>query len=297
MAGVPIVDDEENGSVEVNVRYLLISNPPHGDAAAAEVASYFGITAAEVRMKANYGVPEIWFAEDEEEKLLDTAAALDAAGLRTVVVAGSDLIDIPEQSPAGSLDFADEGIQGECDDSGWTLPYDAPIVAVFCRPRVVLQDVRAPARSAPSLRRDPLMSLGRGGSPRSSTGADPDQLGASPFLDLYATSDNGPLRISIVQEITSSSLPHGQSAMENLVGECESQFENLYVDRRLVDMVPRGAKNVVAGGNFEAARSGFSYATESLARLLASLSPHLRDVSQTDLSSRLAYLTNRSLLS
>ena len=85
--------------------------------------------------------------------------------------------------------------------------------------------------------------------------------------------------------------------MENLVGECESRFENAYLDRRLVDMTPRGAKNVVTGSDFEADRSGFSYATESLDRLLGSLSPRLKDVSQADLSSRLAFLTNRSQIS
>lgn len=297
MAGVLMVDDEEKRSVRVNAQHLLISNPPHGDAAAAEVASYFGLTAAEVQMKANYGIPEIWFSDDGEDKLLDIAAGLEAGGLSTVLVAGSDLVDVPEQSLAGSFAFADEGMQGECDDSSWTLPYDAPIVAVFSRPRVVLQDVRAPARSTPSLRRDPLLSMGRGGSARSSTGAEEDQLGASTSLDIYAASDNGLRRISIVQEITSSSLPHGRSTMENLVAECESRFENGYVDRRLVDMMLRGAKNVVTWDDFEAARSGFSYATQSLAQLLGSLSPALKDLSQTDLSSRLAYLTNRSRLS
>ena len=292
-----MVDDEENRSARVNARHLLISNPPHSDAAVAEVASYFGLTAAEVQMKANYGVPEIWFAEDEEAKLEDTAAALDAAGLRTVLVAGSDLVDVPEQSPAGSFAFADEEMQGERDDSGWTLPYDAPIVAVFSRPRVLLQDVKPPVRSTPSLRRDPLMSMGRGGSHRSSTGADQDQLGVSPFLDLYALSDDGLLRISIVQEISSSSLPHGLSTMQNLVEECENRFEKAYLDRRLVDMTLRGMANVVTSVDFQIHRMGFSYATEALAHLLGSLSPDLKDISQADLSSRLAYLTNRSRIS
>ena len=281
----------------MNARYLLISDPPHGDAAAAEVASHFGLTAAEVQMKANYGVPEIWFAEDEEAKLLDTAAALDAAGLRTVLVAGSDLVEIPGQSPAGAFDFTDEGLQGERDDSGWSMAYDAPTIAVFSRPRVEVQDAKAPPRSAPTLRRDLLMSLGRGGASRRSPGGSQVELGVSPFLDLYAHSDDGLLRISIVQEISSSSLPHGLSAMQNIVEECEDRFEKAYLDRRLVDMTLRGMANVVTSANFQIYRRGFSYATEALAHLLDSLSPDLKDISQADLSSRLAYLTNRSRIS
>ena len=46
----------------VNARQLLISNPPHGDVDTLGAASHFGLAAAEVGMKANYGLPEVWFA-------------------------------------------------------------------------------------------------------------------------------------------------------------------------------------------------------------------------------------------
>ncbi len=281
----------------MNALHLLISDPPHGDTAAAEVASRFGLTAAEVQMKANYGVPEIWFAEDDEARLAGIAEALATAGLRTVLVAGSDLVEIPGQSPADSFAFTDEGMQGERDESGWTLAYDAPITAVFSRPRVYLPDGRAPSRSSASLRRDPLVSMVRGSVAQRGPDGGQVESEASPFLDLYALSDDGLQRISIVQEITSSSLPHGLSAMQNLVSECETRFENAYIDRRLMDMTIRASANVVTGVDFEADRSGFSYATEALTHLLASLSPDLRGISQPDLSSRLAYLTNRSRIS
>ena len=67
----------------MSTRYLLISDPPHDDVDAAEAASYFGLTVAEVRMKSNCGLPEVWFAEEDEAKLSDTAAALEAAGFNT----------------------------------------------------------------------------------------------------------------------------------------------------------------------------------------------------------------------
>ena len=62
-------------------------------------------------------------------------------------------------------------------------------------------------------------------------------------------------------------------------------------------MTLRGMANVVTSVNFQIYRRGFSYATEALAHLLDSLSPDLKDISQADLSSRLAYLTNRSRIS
>ena len=156
-------------SVSVNDRHLLISNPPHGDTTVAEVASHFGLTATEVQVKANYGIPEVWFADDEV-KLQDIAAALAAAGLGTVLATASDLAEIPAQSVAGSFEFTSEGLQGEGEDSEWSMAYDTPTIGVFYRPRVEIEASRPPARSAPTLRRDPLMSLGRGGAQRSGPG-------------------------------------------------------------------------------------------------------------------------------
>jgi len=85
--------------------------------------------------------------------------------------------------------------------------------------------------------------------------------------------------------------------MLNLVEECENRFENVYLDRRLVDMRLRGVKNVVTGANFDVHRKGFSFATIALNHLLDSISPDLKDNTQADLSSRLVYLTNRSRIS
>ena len=283
----------------MNDRHLLISDPPHGDVDAAEAASHFGLAAAEVRMKANYGLPEIWFAGEDEAKLADTAAALEAIGFNSVLVAGSDLVEIPGQSPAVSFAFTDGGLSVEGDDSGWTMAYDTPALGVICRPRGGALDAKQATRSITSH----FLSTGRMGIGRPGPGTSQDEPGALPFLDLYAPSDNGPLRISIVQEITSfSQLPanpsSGQSPMQNLVAECENRFESMYVDHRLEDMTLRGPARVMTGAPPAGpARAGFSFATEALAGLLVSLSPDLRDISQPDLSARLAYLTNRSRLS
>ncbi len=287
----------------MSARHLLISNPPHGDVDALEAAPHFGLAAVEVRMKANYGLPEIWFAGEDEAKLQATSAALETVGFNSVVVASSDLVEIPEQSPAVSFVFTDEGLSVEHDDSEWTMAYDVPTVGVFCRPRGGALDAKAPTKSITSH----FLSSGRMGIGRPSPGSGEVEAGASAFLDFYVRSDTGLLRISIVQEVTSfSALPAnpspGLSPMQNLVAECEDQFENVYVDRRLEDMTLRGPARVVTEGATEGAspqptRTGFSYATEALDGLLVSLSPDLRGISQPDLSSRLAYLTNRARIS
>ena len=105
----------------MSARYLLISNPPHGDVDAIEAAPHFGLAAAEVRMKANYGLPEIWFAGEQESKLQDTATALDSAGFSTVVVAGDDLVQVPEQTPAESFAVTDEGLLVGREGSEWLM--------------------------------------------------------------------------------------------------------------------------------------------------------------------------------
>jgi len=283
----------------VNARHLLVSDPPHGDVDAAEAASHFGLAAAEVRMKANYGLPEIWFAGEDEAKLLDTSAALEMAGFNSVVVSGSDLVEIPGQSPAVSFEFTDAGLSVEGDDSRRVMLYDAPTIGVFCRPRGGALDAKAPSKSITSH----FLSSGRMGIGRPTPSAGQVEPGALAFLDLYAPSDTGLLRISIVQGITSFSLlpanqSPGLSPIHNLVAECESRFQNLYVDHRLEDMTLRGPARVVTGVPPSGpSRTGFSYATEALAGLLGSLSPHLTDISQPDLFSRLAYLTNRARIS
>jgi len=284
----------------VSARHLLISNPPHGDVNALDAASHFGLAAADVGLKVNYGLPEIWFADEDEAKLQDIATALEKAGLNSTLVAGSDLVEVPGQTPAESFAFTDEGLQVDLADSGWTVAYDGPAIAVYGRPRIDVQRGKAPASSIASR----MSSWGRTRIPRpGSPDAVTGEPGVSPFLDVYTHSDSGLLRTSIVQEITSFSglsddLPHGLSAMQSLVAECESRFEDVYVDHRLVDMTLRGITRVVTGPNPGGpVRTGFSFATEALAELLGSLSPDLKDIRQADLSSRLAYLTDRSRIS
>ncbi len=86
--------------------------------------------------------------------------------------------------------------------------------------------------------------------------------------------------------------------MRNFVADCEERFENVYLDHRLVDMTLRGAPRVlIVADPHGPARAGFSYASHGLVGLLNFLSSDLKEVAQADLSSRLAYLTDRSRIS
>ena len=84
--------------------------------------------------------------------------------------------------------------------------------------------------------------------------------------------------------------------MWSVLKECDARFENMHFDQRLVDMRLRGVMRLVAPPD-SSRRTRFSYATTALTELLGSLSPALRDASQGDLSSQLAYLTRRSRIS
>ncbi len=90
---------------------LVVSNPPHEkEVDASRAAPCFGLTAADVRMKANYVAPEIWVMGTVRSKMEDAARTLREAGLNVVVVAGRDLANIPAPARVKSLSFT--GLEG-----------------------------------------------------------------------------------------------------------------------------------------------------------------------------------------
>ncbi len=274
-------------------QHLLISDPPHNEVDAISAAPHFGLTAAEVRMKANYKVPEIWFAQEDRAALDETAAALRETGLETVVVEGGDLVDIPPQSPADSVAFEDDGLRIDGDGSEWKVAYDAPAIGIFGHPQPAEEHTQ---RTAVSLAA-PFSSRGHLRRRTPNHAAESAQPESSAFLDLYVPSDKGLLRICIVEGVTDvSGLPHdpaGPTGIWSLVKECEARFEHMHLDRRLVDMKLRLLQPFVPAAGAPH-RTGLSFATTALAELLGSLSPALRDAPQAALSSQLAYLTTRS---
>lgn len=249
---------------------LVVSNPPHEkEVDPHRAAPCFGLTAADVGMKANYGAPEIWVMSTVRSKMEDAAQTLREAGLNVVVIAGKDLANIPAPARVKSFSFTDTYLLASVEDFEVGLLYDAPITAVFCK---------APEGSPAELTRPTGTAL----------------------LDIYGSRKGELLRISFVQEVVNFSglanmkLPTAEGNMLKFVWECERRFTKAQFDRRLVDVRLRRSLIIdTAASSYQHQRKGFSYATTGLAALLESLSPDLKDISQFELGSRLAYLTKR----
>ena len=249
---------------------LVVSNPPHEkEVDATRAAPCFGLTAVDVLMKAKYVAPEIWVMSTVRSKMEDAAGTLREAGLNVIVIEGEDLANIPPPARVKSFSFTDTYLLASVEDFEVGLLYDAPITAVFCK---------APEGSPAELTRPTGTAL----------------------LDIYGSRKGELLRISFVQEVVNFSgladvkLPTVEGNMLKFVWECERRFTKAQFDRRLVDVRLRRSLIIdTAASSYQQQRKGFSYATTGLAALLESLSPDLKDISQFELGSRLAYLTKR----
>ncbi len=120
------------------------------------------------------------------------------------------------------------------------------------------------------------------------------------LLDIYGSRKGELLRISFVQDVVDFSglgdlkLPTADGNMLKFVAECQQRFTKAQFDRRLVDVRLRRSLIIDAAARPpHEERKGFSYATTALAKLLESISPDLRNISQFELGSRLAYLTKQ----
>ncbi len=286
---------------------LVVSNPPHNEVNARQAAPCFGLPPAEARMKANYPVPEIWLADTDKNKMEEAAQALREAGLNVVVVASEELANFPPQVKVKSFSFADSHLLVSVEDTDVELPYDAAITAVFCKPREQAAEERHSIASSGSVgfgrrvfmtsTRSSMTGLeGRSSMAGSGTG---DQAESSAFLDVYAPGDGGLKRISIFQDVVDFSglgelkLARATDNLAMFVAEFEDRFTQATVDRRMEKARVRNVQLVRKGTPQYGHRRGFSYATESLYKLLESVSPELKRLSQFELGSRLAYLTRR----
>ncbi len=285
---------------------LVVSNPPHNEVNARQAAPCFGLPPAEARMKANYPAPEIWLADTDKSKMEEEAQALREAGLNVVVVAGEELANFPPQVKVKSFSFADSHLLVSVEDSDVELAYDAAITAVFCKPREQTVEERHSIASSGSVgfgrrvfmtRTRASMTGLEGRSSMAGSGAG-DQT-ESAFLDIYASGDGGLKRISVIQDVVDFSglgelkLARATDNLVMFVAEFVDRFTQATVDRRMEKARVRKAQLVRKATPQYGHRRGFSYATESLSKLLESVSPELKRLSQFELGSRLAYLTWR----
>jgi hypothetical protein len=263
-------------------------------------------------MKANYPVPEIWLAADEVGRMQETAEELSAAGLSVAVVPGEQLGTLPPREEVQAFELADAGLVATLEGSQVTLPYDARLTAVYCTPRQAagldgastggrsgLTEGMARRSSSVFMTRDSLVGFGGLGGRSSAAGGGEVVPGESSFLDVYFTEGDAARRLTVLQDkvdfsgLGEMALPNAATNMEMLVQEIEDRFKSGAVDRRLVNMQPRQRPMVGTPTPDHPERKGFSFATEALNRLLESISPDLKGVSQFELSSRLAFLTRR----
>jgi hypothetical protein len=271
---------------------LVVSDPPQQGANADDAARHLGLTPEQFLGKAAYPIPEIWFAHPDATRVQETAGALRDAGCRIQVVPGETLARFPTRRRIRAFSFDAGGFVAHLDDGDVTLPYEAPVVAVFCRPRE-----GAERHSAPRLRRSSSLfsytdRVLEGGSAVAAS-EDVDDI---PFLDLFVGVNGAAQRLTVVQNAVSFAglgrmQPRAATNMEALVGSWEDRFGQGRMDRRLVGMRLRARGSVRPAGSEH--RRGFSFASPGLVALLSAVSDGLDHLPQAELSARLAFLTQR----
>lgn len=239
---------------------LVLSHPPHGAEVDVKLAApVLALVPADVRLKVNYPVPEIW-AADAANAAEASAARLREARFRVVVVPASALAAIPARNPVTSFAFEDHRLLIRAREET-PLAYEAPVIAVLFTPR-------------------------------------PGESKASPapaFLDLYAMAGGRLRRCTFLQGATGfGGMGERQSAsfgmnLHALAAGIGQRFSKPTLDERLVNMQVRRRVGAPPPGVI---RRGYSFATASLNALLESVAPGLSEIEHEDLASRLAFLTN-----
>lgn len=274
---------------------LIISNPDHDPTDHEEAARLLGFATETFEGKARYGVPEIWFA-GAPLPTDETAQALIARGFRIAVVGSGKLARVPNSQLVRSFSFGEAAITMEIEGDGEPveLPYQTHVAIVVGRPHEsAVATLKARRSSRPSWSGLPTVDeLVRGQSQGSLPGSSPEDS-YQPFVDLYAATSDGIQRFSAMLGMVRF---HGLGkkvqirATENLdvyADELESHFPKSRTDRRLVDLVLREPNPPRP----DERRTGYSFATPRLKELLQSIDPHLAALPQTDLASRLVFLT------
>lgn len=268
---------------------LVVADPPHGDVDYEAVANVLGLKVDDARLKIGFPAPEVLMASDLEHAM-EFAGSLKGAGVRVAMIDGRELVGLPWPAPASSFEFDREGLTVTSQNDGSELPYDVPVVGIYCEP---------PAGFPPG---GPGGDDTHGRSDRTSDYpglAIAESIEWMAVLDLYSTRDGEVRRISIARDLCDFAglgdmkRPTRTENMAMTVAECERRFTHLQIDRRLVNVRPR--QRFLAGdtGFDMDLRKLFSFGTLLLRQALESISPELRDLTQYELGSRLAYVLSR----
>ncbi len=115
--------------------FLLLSSPPHDELDIADLGPIFGLSAAEVRVKANYPSSTIWFASSDLSELQQTARQLKSAGAHVRIIKGKSLTVLSRRHRLRRFVFEDDGMRCYVDaDRSIQIPYSWSAAIVSGRP-------------------------------------------------------------------------------------------------------------------------------------------------------------------
>lgn len=249
---------------------LLVSNPPHPRPDIKTAALVLGLLPDQVEPKLRYGVPEIWMAESTDEKVSRAHKILATAGVRTVVATSDEVQAVPPPRIVRSIEFTyDSMYLGGVE----VTSADAPLI-LPCYPR-------AAEGAPPNLRSEVVPGVA--------------VYDTTPFLHLYLA--NG-ARLGIYGELVDFTFlgpqksPNAQRNINALESTLRARLPRAKFDERLTNIQLRRRWDHGVPVNFTEARKGYSYASPGLDALLADISPDLANITQSEWSSRLCYLTD-----
>ena len=276
---------------------LLVANPPHGTLDAERGGATLGLAATQFLGKARYTIPEIWFADADPAVVDACKTQLEDAGCRVIPLDAGELTAVPDRRRVRTFEFDEQGFVAHCESGDVTVAYDLPVVGIYCRPREPGPDVataRGRRTSAMLSYRDRILEA-----TGSAGGAVGDAADYVPFLDLFVSNGATTSRIAVLQNLVNFSglgrvEPRAASNLQALVEGCERRFARSRFDRRLVGMRVRARSGEPRPAGAEH-RLGYSYASPGFLQLLGSVDPALAAISQAELASRLAYLTQRTI--
>ena len=263
---------------------LVVSDPPQDTVDVDAVAAILGLDAADARLKVDFQAPEVLFVSDPTPAV-DFASSLRAAGMNVAVIDGRALAEVPWPAVARSIRFCDDGLHAVAGGRELVLPYEHRLLAVHARPPAGV--------TRPEGARDPMEAFGE------PSLAVAEAIEWMPNLDLYATTGGKVTRISVVQDLVDfSGLGEAEGAtpeesFAQVMTECARRFHRFDVDTRLENVRPR-QRFIMGQPDFDYdMRKLYSFGTLLLRQALDAISPDLKQLTQYELGSRLAYVLDQ----
>ena len=237
--------------------HLVVSDPPHREIDVELAAPCLGLTAAEVRMKANYPAPEIWLVESDLGTAREKAKTLLNAGFNAALLKGSVLAGVPAPESVGALAASPTGFTVTTESSEIEMARGRPLIAVVCDAAAREKERRASRSSLVKAETH------------------------SPFVDLYVGTASGWRAARLVPaDVDFSAL--GDLAQltvianfQTVLEELRDNFQGAMLDERLAAVAYRFS--IVSG--------------TGIPKLLAEIAEDLKDLRPYDLATRLAFLT------